>query len=72
MLDQNRATYLLWSWMTLIGSLVDLSASSVMMVGSRYYYDVTYMLWNRKFQVMDTSKKQGISMRPQKSIIPIH
>ena len=51
MLDQGRATCLLWSWMTLIGSLVNLSASSVIIVGNRYYYDVTLMLWSRKFQV---------------------
>ena len=51
--DQSRATCLLWSWITLIGSLVDLSASSVIIVGNRYYYDVTYMLWSRKFQVIE-------------------
>ena len=53
MMDQGRATCLLWSWMSLIGSLVDLSASSVIIVGNRYYYDVTFMLWSRKFQVVE-------------------
>lgn len=56
MLDQGIATCLLWSWITLIGSLVDLSASSVIIVGNRYYYDVTYMLWSRQFQVVSREK----------------
>ena len=46
---------------TIIVTLIKLSSASVITVGDTYYYDVTFMLYNRKFELEFHGPGQGMT-----------